>query len=110
MTSQENKALAENFKEIANKHGFTIRISDNVVKITRIFNPTQFNNKNEWFINCDSVYNYILSFVPVIKTHSSIWGTDGGSVGGMVAMNSGLFTMNISGVKKGFLKELSKSI
>lgn len=39
----------------------------------------------------------------------SVWGTDGGSIGGMSALNTGCFRLNRSGVQKRVLKAI-KSI
>jgi hypothetical protein len=37
----------------------------------------------------------------------SVWGTDGGSIGGMTALNTGRFRLNRSGVHKRILKAIS---
>jgi hypothetical protein len=37
----------------------------------------------------------------------SVWGTDGGSIGGMTALNTGRFRLNRSGVQKRILKAIS---
>jgi hypothetical protein len=36
----------------------------------------------------------------------SVWGTDGGSIGGMSALNTGRFRLNRSGVQKRVLKAI----
>jgi len=36
----------------------------------------------------------------------SVWGTDGGSIGGMTALNTGHFRLNRSGVQKRILKAI----
>jgi hypothetical protein len=36
----------------------------------------------------------------------SVWGTDGGSIGGMTALNTGRFRLNRSGVQKRVLKAI----
>lgn len=36
----------------------------------------------------------------------SVWGTDGGSIGGMSALNAGRFRLNRSGVQKRVLKSI----
>ncbi len=37
----------------------------------------------------------------------SVWGTDGGSIGGMTAINTGRFRLNRSGVQKRVLKAIA---
>ena len=39
----------------------------------------------------------------------SVWGTDGGSIGGMVAMQTGQFKLNRSGVQKRVLKAIREA-
>jgi hypothetical protein len=40
----------------------------------------------------------------------SVWGTDGGSIGGMVAMQTGQFKLNRSGVQKRILKAIQQAM
>ncbi len=40
----------------------------------------------------------------------SVWGTDGGSIGGMVAMQTGRFKLNRSGVQKRILKAIREAM
>jgi len=37
----------------------------------------------------------------------SVWGTDGASIGGMTALNTGRFSLNRSGVQKRILKAIA---
>ena len=39
----------------------------------------------------------------------SVWGTDGGSIGGMSALNTGRFRLNRSGVQKRILKAIRET-
>ena len=39
----------------------------------------------------------------------SVWGTDGGSIGGMTALNTGRFRLNRSGVQKRILKAIRET-
>jgi len=52
-------------------------------------------------------YDSILSHVPRTSAGST-WGTDGGGMGGVHAMNTGLFKMNMSGGSKRVLGAISK--
>ncbi len=40
----------------------------------------------------------------------SVWGTDGGSIGGMVAMQTGQFKLNRSGIQKRVLKAIREAM
>jgi hypothetical protein len=40
----------------------------------------------------------------------SVWGTDGGSIGGMVAMQTGQFKLNRSGIQKRILKAIREAM
>lgn len=59
----------------------------------------------EDFVKADSEYYSILGLIPSTSA-GSIWGTDGGGVGALAAMKSGLFEMKKSGCSKNVLKQL----
>ena len=59
----------------------------------------------EAFVQADGEYYSILGMIPRTQPGSD-WGTDGGGVGGVSAMNSGVFTMNRSGCSKLVCKAL----
>lgn len=99
-------AEVQTFISKAKEAGFDIVCGDSIVSITKEFTP----GDAKAFAQCDSQYYWILRLVPVVKSNSSIWGTDGGGVGGWVAIQNGKFIMNISGVKKSFIKELQKHL
>jgi hypothetical protein len=95
------KEQAQKFVEQALAHGFRVVVAnDNVVRIVRSFNP----GDKEAFTHCDMVAGSVLDLAPL--RGGSVWGTDGGSVGGMSALNSGMFVMNKSGEAKSFMKAL----
>jgi hypothetical protein len=52
-------------------------------------------------------YYSILGLLPTTSA-GSIWGTDGGGIGAVSAMNTGLFKMNKSGGSKRVLTALAK--
>ena len=60
----------------------------------------------ESFVKADMEYYSILSLLPTTSP-GSIWGTDGGGVGALSAMNTRVFTMNKSGGSKRVLKVLA---
>ena len=66
-------------------------------------------NCNESFSAADWQYHAILSILPQTRP-GSIWGTDGGSVGGYSAMRHGVFFMNMTGVDVRVLRALDKAL
>lgn len=86
--------------------GFHVSFRNTVVTISKNF-PV---GDSRAFTEIDMVAPQILRKIPVRKTDSSMWGTDGGSVGGWAALESGRFTLNISGVQEKFLAELEKQL
>ena len=97
------KQQAIQFVHECERYGFSwVVISDSVVRITKHFNP----GNNEQFTYCDMFADSVLSNAPM--RGGSVWGTDGGSVGGAIALKSGNFVMNKSGTGVNFLKALRK--
>ena len=94
---------AQKIIQKANELGWTIEVRGNILTIRKAITP----NDLESFSQADQEYYSILSLLP-LTTSGSMWGTDGGGVGGLTAMQSGLFTMNISGGSIRVLKALSK--
>lgn len=86
------KTIAADFVAAARKAGYTVRIDGAIVRIIKHFAP----NDRAAFVECDSEYYGILSMVPA--RGGSMWGTDGGSVGGYSAIVNGCFEMKMSGV------------
>jgi hypothetical protein len=64
---------------------------------------------NDEFVTADMEYYTILGELPTTSA-GSIWGTDGGGIGGMIALNTGVFTMHRSGGSKRVLTALAKII
>jgi hypothetical protein len=62
----------------------------------------------EGFTEAESAVSILYS-VPT-SSAGSVWGTDGGSVGGYSAVQSGMMTLHKSGCAKRFLKALSKEL
>jgi hypothetical protein len=99
-TSAKDQAIK--FTAACKQHGFTWSIRGSVLVIKKAI-PI---NDEEAFVYCDMVYWDILALAPL--RGGSIWGTDGGSVGGYAALKSGNFVMNKSGEGKRFLTALAK--
>jgi hypothetical protein len=83
----------------ANDFAFEVT-GNNTVRITAQFHP----GDKEAFTKYDMYAPDVLALAPL--RGGSVWGTDGGSVGGHVALTSGRFVMNKSGTAKLFLAEL----
>lgn len=99
------KVQAQEFVNKALEHGFRVVVaSDSVVRITKSFAP----NDADAFVQCDMFAGSVLAYAPL--RGGSVWGTDGGSVGGMVALKSGEFVMNKSGSGSLFMKALKQII
>lgn len=62
---------------------------------------------NDAFVRADMEYYSILGLLPSTSA-GSIWGTDGGGIGALSAMNSRVFKMNKSGGSKRVLAALKK--
>ena len=85
-------------------NGFTWSIAcGSVVRISKIFTP----GDKDTFTACDMLAGSVLAFAPL--KGGSVWGTDGGSVGGHVALTRGEFVMNKSGDGKRFIAVLRKT-
>lgn len=100
------QAQVKTFLEITAKYNFTVTVSsDSVLRISKNFTP----NDCETFTKCDMIAADVLNLAPL--KGGSIWGTDGGSIGGAIAIKTGNFVMNKSGsggVR--FMRELSKQL
>lgn len=93
------------FLTAARDHGFMVSIaSENVVRITKTFAV----GDNDAFTACDMFGGSVLALVPL--RGGSVWGTDGGSVGGMSALKHGRYTLNKSGTAKRFMSVLAQVI
>ena len=94
------KITPEAFLAYCQAHGLSASCSPSVVTVTKHFDGTPAG-----FAQAETDAS-ILYDLP--RGCGSIWGTDGGSIGGMVAMQTGHFTLNVSGVHKRFISKLAK--
>ena len=98
--TQQAQKLLNTAKEL----GFTIEVRNGSIltasKRITPGNPASFADADM------SVYS-VLECLPRTSPGSD-WGTDGGSIGGMSAMNTGNFFMHRSGGSKQVLKALAK--
>ena len=83
--------------------GWTFEVRGSILDIHKAIAP----GSNDDFCKADSEYYDILGRLPSTRA-GSIWGTDGGGMGAMTAMNNGLFVMHKSGGDKRVLNALKK--
>ena len=96
---------ATEIKKLADRYGWKIYVRGSILTITKRITA----GDNESFTTADMEYGSILGLLPSTSAGST-WGTDGGGIGAMTAINTGVFTMNKSGGAKSVLKALSKMI
>lgn len=96
--------MAEKFKSKVEELGFTYSVSEsgNIVQVHKSFTKGDLDG----FTYCDVFGPSLIAMVPA--GCGSVWGTDGGSVGGYVAVTNGNYYLNVSGVKKSFVNHLKK--
>ena len=96
-----SKATAIQIKNIAAELNWTLEFRGSILTIKKVI-----SGESE-FCNADMEYYSILGLLPSTSA-GSIWGTDGGGIGALSAMKTGVFTMNKSGGSKRVLSALSK--
>lgn len=97
------KQTAQKILDIAKEYGWDVNVRNgSILTITK-----DGIRSKEDFCRADMEYYSILGLLPSTSP-GSIWGTDGGGVGALTAMNSGVFTMNKSGGSKRVLNALQK--
>ena len=103
----KSATIANEFATACASYGWSFAVKrvfgyNHVVRIEKTITP----NCSDDFCKADSEYHILLGILP--QGVGSIWGTDGGGIGAMVAMDSGRMIMNASGIRKSVLKELMK--
>jgi hypothetical protein len=98
------KECAVKIAELCNRYGWEYEVRGSVLTIRKRI-PV---NDNEAFVTADMEYGSILGYLPSTRP-GSVWGTDGGGIGALAAIKSGVFTMNKSGGSKLVLKALAKA-
>ena len=94
---------AQSIADKCNDLGWTFSVRGSILTINKRIKP----NDREEFVTADMEYFSILGLLKSTRA-GSIWGTDGGGIGALSAMKSGLFTMNKSGGSKPVLNALAK--
>ena len=103
MTKLTPTESAKSIRETADRLGWIVTVRGSILTITKRIQA----GSNESFAQADGEYYDILGRLPTTSP-GSIWGTDGGGMGAMTAMNTGVFTMNKSGGSKRVLNALRK--
>lgn len=98
------KDTAQKILDTANTYGWQLNIRGSILTITK----SGIRSKED-FVRADMEYYSILGLLPTTSP-GSVWGTDGGGVGALSAMKSGVFTMNKSGGSRRVLNALKKII
>lgn len=96
---------AMDFIDACNRYGWLASVRGSIVEIAKQITP----ESNEEFCQADSEYYDILSHIPRTRA-GSIWGTDGGGIGALTALRTGVFRMKMSGGSKRVLKEIQKEL
>jgi len=102
MTKPTSKEIALEIKSMCDSLGWTYEARATILIIRKSFDSTK-----EAFVIADSEYYGILGLIPSTSA-GSIWGTDGGGVGALAAIKSGVFEMKKSGCSKRVLNALNK--
>jgi hypothetical protein len=101
---QSAKEIATEIFDTANKLGWRILVRGDILTIYKDGIVSR-----DDFVRADMEYYSILGKLPSTSP-GSIWGTDGGGVGALSAMNTRTFTMNKSGGSKRVLNALRKMV
>lgn len=96
------KEIATKILSVAKELGWDVRVRGSIMTIYKDGIVDK-----ESFVRADMEYYSILGLLPTTSP-GSMWGTDGGGIGALSAMNSGMFVMNKSGGSKRVLKVLEK--
>ena len=99
---QDHKRIAASFVNSCRQMGWDYAVERGILRITKRI-PI---GDNHAFANADMEAFSLLGMVPL--KGGSVWGTDGGSIGGMSAMNQGLYRLNKSGTGKRILDAIMK--
>lgn len=82
---------AQKFVSTCKELGWSYSLKSGIVTVEKRFTP----GDKVAYTECDSEAYSLLSLVPLKS--GSVWGTDGGSVGGYVGLNGGYYRLNKSG-------------
>lgn len=102
LTPERAKEIAQKIADQCKALGWTCGVGGNrILRISKTFKP----NDTNAYVAADGEWYSILSLLPTTSPGST-WGTDGSSVGGYTALQTGRFVMNKSGGSGLVLKAL----
>ena len=96
--------IANRFVEHCKKNDIQITRCDRILTLEKRLKG---NDRNLDFSDAESDCSIIYD-LPSSADGGSVWGTDGGSIGGMIAIQTGLFKLNRSGVSKRVMSAIKK--
>jgi len=97
------KEQAAKFVAECQRRGFTWEVvSPSVIRVRKSFAPYD----RDAYTDCDHFGPQLLSLAPL--KGGSVWGSDGGSVGGHVALSNGDYVLSKSGEGVRFTNALAK--
>jgi hypothetical protein len=101
-TKRSPADIAAEIRETCRRLGWTYATRGGILTIHKRITPGSL----EEFAAADMEYGSILGRLPRSSAGSD-WGTDGGGIGALSAMKTGIFTMNRSGGNKRVLSALA---
>jgi hypothetical protein len=96
--------IANKILSLAKEYGCRVEVRGDILTVTKTFTPGSASE----YTGAESDVSSVIYTLPQ-KSAGSTWGTDGGSIGGMVGMNGGYMKLNRSGGSKLVLKALVKA-
>jgi hypothetical protein len=101
-TATKSEVVAQEFVDACRNAGWKIEVNFQIVRIVKRFAP----GDNNAYIDADGEAFHLLAMAPL--RGGSVWGTDGGSVGGHVGLTNGYYELKKSGSGSRFLKAVAK--
>lgn len=102
-TTKAAEAAAKFIAE-ATEAGFTVKAHGGIVEVHKRFTP----GDTAAFVAADGDGPALIAMVPTVAA-GSVWGTDGGTVGGHAAIANGHYHLKVSGAAKRFVAAVVKA-
>ena len=99
------RETAQEFLNLCREWGWTPSVRGSILEITKTFTP----GDNSGFCTADMEYGSLLDLIPRTSAGST-WGTDGGGMGALTAMRTGVFRMKMSGGSKRVLRAIEQLV
>ena len=95
--------IAKAVLSMAKETGFAVSVRGSVLSVRKVFTP----GYHDAYTMAEGDANSILGMVRMVEP-GSVWGTDGGSVGGHVGLMGGYMELHKSGCAKRILSAIAK--